>query len=57
MNKLIVILIATTVALCHSVAYSEEQDMNPITVEEILSDRYIEVIVGYEFNVDMEEAK
>lgn len=50
MNKIMIILIIATAVASHSVAYSEEEPT--ITAEEILSDRYIEIIVKYEFNVE-----
>jgi hypothetical protein len=54
MTTVILLVVAIVIIVTHSIALGAEEA--PITVEEILSDRYIEVIVGYEFNVDTEEA-
>lgn len=54
MTAVILLVVAIVIIVTHSIALGAEEA--PITVEEILSDRYIEVIVGYEFNVDTEEA-
>lgn len=54
MTTVILVIVAIVIIVTHSIALGAEEA--PITVEEILSNRYIEVIVGYEFNVDMEVA-